>query len=271
MRTDTPKRHTIVLPAEDGKRRGFDHTSGLVYIVSPAILLAVWQVVGMLGWINLRFFPLPSQIAMTFAEDLMSGTWFFHVGATLGRVLFGFTVGSALGILVGALMGLIPWVRFCAYPLIASIYPIPKIAFFPLILLIFGLGEASKLVTISASCFFFLAISAMSGVMSIPRVYMDVGRNFGARGLDFIATIAIPAALPAIFSGLKLALGSAFLVVVSLEFINAESGIGWQIWRSWELFSIKTMFVSLLTVSFLGLALVVVLDWLERRLVPWRL
>lgn len=271
MRTDIAKRKVLVLPTEDKGSARSDRNYGLAYIISPAILLAVWQTVGMLGWIDLRFFPLPSTIAVTFYQELISGNWFIHVGATMGRVLFGFIVGSALGILIGALMGLIPWVRFVAYPLIASIYPIPKIAIFPLILLIFGLGEASKLVTISATCFFLLAISSMSGVMNIPRVYMDVGRNFGSRGIDFIATIAIPAALPAIFSGLKLALGSAFLVVVSLEFINAESGIGWQIWRSWELFSIKTMFVSLLTVSFLGLALVVVLDWLERKLVPWRL
>jgi NitT/TauT family transport system permease protein len=271
MHTEVAKRKVVVLPVDVGTRGRFDRSPGLAYVISPALLLAVWQIVGMLGWIDLRFFPLPSQIAVTFVQDLVSGNWFIHVGATLGRVLFGFIAGSALGILTGALMGLVPWVRFSAYPLIASIYPIPKIAIFPLILLIFGLGEASKLVTISASCFFLLAISSMSGVMTIPRVYMDVGRNFGARGMDFIATIAIPAALPAIFSGLKLALGSAFLVVVSLEFINAESGIGWQIWRSWELFSIRTMFVSLLTVSFLGLALMVALDWLERRLVPWRL
>ncbi|HWW48607.1 MAG TPA: ABC transporter permease [Xanthobacteraceae bacterium] len=271
MPTDAVKTRTIVLQPEDKRQGRFDHTSGLVYIISPAVLLAVWQIVGLLGWIDLRFFPLPSQIAVTFYELLVSGEWFVHVGATLGRVLFGFIVGSALGIVVGALMGLVPWIRFCVYPLVASIYPIPKIAIFPLILLIFGLGEASKLVTISASCFFFLAISAMSGVLNIPRVYMDVGRNFGARGLDFIWTVAIPAALPVIFSGLKLALGAAFLVVVSLEFINAESGIGWQIWRSWELFSIRMMFVSLLTVSFLGLILVVALDWLERKLVPWHL
>lgn len=271
MRTEAMKTRTIVLPPEDVESGRFDHTSGLIYVISPAVLLAVWQIVGMLGWIDLRFFPLPSQIAVTFFQELMTGEWFVHVGATLGRVLFGFIVGSVLGIVVGALMGLVPWVRFCVYPLIASIYPIPKIAIFPLILLIFGLGEVSKLVTISASCFFFLAISAMSGVLNIPRVYMDVGRNFGARGMDFILTIAIPAALPAIFAGLKLALGASFLVVVSLEFINAESGIGWQIWRSWELFSIRTMFVSLLTVSFLGLVLVVALDWLERRLVPWHL
>ncbi len=270
MLTKNSATRTVVLPQEDTEKNRFELSSGFVYLISPVALLVIWQIVGTLDLIDLRFFPLPSQIAETFVQELLSGEWFVHVGATLGRVMFGFIVGSALGIITGAVMGLIPWVRFCVYPLVAAIYPIPKIAIFPLILLILGLGEAAKLVTIAASCFFFLTISTMSGVMNIPRVYMDVGKNFGSKGLDFILTIAIPAALPAIFSGLKLALGAGFLVVVSLEFIDAQAGIGWQIWRSWELFSIRTMFVSLLTVSFLGLALVVVLEWLEKKLVPWR-
>jgi NitT/TauT family transport system permease protein len=267
MPTEAAK--TIVLPREGGKGSRRGPGSGYFYILSPALVLVVWQIVGALGLIDLRFFPTPSMIAVTFWEQVKTGEWFIHVGATVARVLVGFVVGSFIGTVTGTLMGLLPAVRLSVYPLVAAFYPIPKIAIFPLILLIFGMGETSIFITIAATCFFLLSISAMAGVLNIPQVYLDVGRNFGADRLYLIRTVAIPAALPVIFSGLKLALGAAFLVVVSIEFVNASTGIGWQIWHSWELFSIRTMFVSLLTISLLGLVFVISLDWLERKLVPW--
>jgi len=267
MHTDAAK--TIILPRESGGKNRHEAGTGYFYILSPALVLLVWQIAGSLGFLDLRFFPTPSMIAVTFWEQVKTGEWFLHVGATVGRVLLGFVTGSFVGIVTGTLMGLVPAVRLSVYPLVAAFYPIPKIAIFPLILLIFGMGETSIFITIAATCFFLLSISAMAGVLNIPQVYLDVGKNFGANRLYFIRTVAIPAALPVIFSGLKLALGAAFLVVVSIEFVNASTGIGWQIWRSWELFSIRTMFVSLLTISLLGLILVISLDWLERKLVPW--
>jgi len=271
MRTEKASGTVVVLRPEPPAPPVSMSTTGPLYIASPILLLAIWELVAALGWIDVRFFPPPSAVAVTFWTEIKNGAWFYHVGATLGRVLFGFIVGSILGIALGVLMGLMPFVRLAFYPLIAAIYPIPKIAIFPLILLIMGIGEASKLVTIAASCFFFLAVSAMTGVLNIPRVYLDVGRNFEASRLNFIRTVAIPAALPVIFSGLRLALGAAFLIVVSIEFIGAQQGIGWLIWHSWELFSIRLMFVGLLTVSFLGLLFMLILDWLEKYLVPWRL
>jgi NitT/TauT family transport system permease protein len=182
---------------------------------------------------------------------------------------FGFGAGATLGILLGAFMGLIPAVRITFFPLIGAIYPIPKIALFPLILLIMGFGEASKLVTVAASCTFMLSINVMTGVLNIPAVYKDVGNMFGASRIAFIRTVAIPAALPVVFAGLRLALGSSFLVVVGVEFIGAQQGIGWLIWHSWELFSIKLMFVGLLTVSALGLSFMLILGWVEKKLIPW--
>jgi hypothetical protein len=155
--------------------------SATCYILSPALVLLVWQLAGMLGLIDLRFFPTPSMIAVTFWEQVRTGEWFIHVGATVARVLLGFAVGSFVGIVTGTLMGLVPAVRLSVYPLVAAFYPIPKIAIFPLILLIFGMGETSIFITIAATCFFLLSISAMAGVLNIPQVYLDVGRNFRCR------------------------------------------------------------------------------------------
>lgn len=241
-----------------------------VLFLSPVMILVIWEIVGQLNLIDTRFFPPPSQIAVVFWQQIASGELFYHTGITLYRVLVGFAVGSIIGTFVGITMGLSSLARVTLYPLIAAIYPIPKVAIFPLLLLVMGLGEGAKLATIIASCFFFLTISGMSGVMNVPHVYKDVGRNFGANYWNFVTTIALPAALPPIFAGLRLSLGTAFLVGVSIEFISAQEGIGWMIWHSWELFSLPLMFVGLLTVSFLGLVLTFMLDFAEKRLVPWK-
>jgi len=264
-----PKRIVLTPSAKEQKRNQLD-PSNPVLLLSPALILIVWELVAQLGLIDVRFFPAPSTVAHTFWQEVKSGMWFYHVRMTLMRVLVGFTVGAFAGILAGVIMGLSSFVRVAVYPLIAAIYPVPKVAIFPLVLLILGIGEASKITTVIASCFFFLAISAMSGVLNIPNVYKDVGKNFGASRAAFITTIALPAAMPAIFSGLRLALGAAFLVDVSIEFVSAQEGIGWLIWHSWELFSLPLMFVGLLTVSFLGLLLTFSLDFVEEKLVPWR-
>jgi NitT/TauT family transport system permease protein len=240
------------------------------YLLSPVLILALWELVARAGWVDTRFFPPPSEVAVTFWGMMQSGEWFRHVGLTLGRVLSGVVTGSVLGVIVGLMMGLSPFVRLVVYPLIGAIFPIPKIAIFPLVLLIFGLGELSKFVTVTLTCFFFLAVNSMVGVLNTPRVFADVGKNFEVGRMRFFLTIALPASLPMIFAGLRLAIGAAFLVVVAVEFVSADGGIGWLIWHSWELFSIKLMFVGLLTVSGLGLALIYGLDMLERVLVPWR-
>lgn len=240
------------------------------YLLSPMLLLVLWEIAARAGMVDTRFFPPPSQVAETFGEMMASGDWFRHVGLTVWRVLTGFVAGSLIGVFVGLAMGLSPPVRMLVHPLIAAVFPIPKIAIFPLVLIIFGLGEKSVFVTVSLSCFFFLAVNSMAGVLSVPRVFVDVGKNLEVGRTRFFLTIALPGSLPMIFAGLRLAIGAAFLVVVAIEFVSASGGVGWLIWHSWELFSIKLMFVGLLTVAALGLVLMYGLDAVERVFVPWR-
>ena len=105
----------------------------------------------------------------------------------------------------------------------------------------------------------------------IPRIYMDAGKNYGARGFDLYLRIALPGALPSIPSGLRVALGVALIVIVSVEFVGASSGVGYLIWNSWQLFDVNRMFVGLMTAALLGYLAALILDELEKRLVPWRL
>jgi NitT/TauT family transport system permease protein len=179
-------------------------------------------------------------------------------------------MGAVPGILLGVAMGLSRYVRAAIKPLIGAVYPVPKIAVLPLIMLIFGLGEMSKYVVIAISVFFLILVNTMAGVMNIDKVYLEVGRSFHASRIDAFRTIAIPGALPLIFSGIRLAWGVSLLVIVAAEFVGAKSGLGYFTWQAWLTFQIEEMYVGLIVISFLGWASFMILDELERYLLPWK-
>ena len=149
------------------------------------------------------------------------------------------------------------------------LYPIPKISILPLIMLIFGLGEVTKYVSVGIGIFFVVLLNTMGGVMNIEKIYLDVGRNFGAGRLFFFLTIAIPGALPAIFTGFQLSLGIALVSVIATEFVSAKTGIGYLIWQSWQTFSVDAMFCGLVVTAVLGLLAQLLLDAVQRRAIPW--
>jgi NitT/TauT family transport system permease protein len=154
--------------------------------------------------------------------------------------------------------------------MIQATYPIPKLAIMPFILLVFGIGEVSKVFTIAIGVFYLVVINTMAGVLNIDKIYLDVAKNFGASRKDFYMTVAFPGALPMIFAGLKLGMGMALILVVAAELSAAKAGIGWMIWRSYDMFDIEQMFVALIVLSFLGYLFTLLLDAIERWVLPWK-
>jgi NitT/TauT family transport system permease protein len=257
--------------AERRRRRRRDQLERLLFIMSPIVFIALWELAAWMNWVDTRFFPRPSAVILELIEMVRSGELPKHVGDTLVRIGAAFVIGAIGGVAVGLAMGLSRWVRAALMPMVAAIYPLPKVAIFPLILLIFGLGETSKIVTVAIAVFFQVLFPTVLGVTSIPRIYLDAGRNFGARGLDLYLKVALPGALPAILSGCRVALGVALIVIVSVEFVGSNSGVGYLIWNSWQLFNVNRMFVGLMTAAVLGYLAALLIDSLEKRLVPWRL
>lgn len=258
--------------AADPAKLEFHRLAGerLVGILSPLLLLGLWEVTVRLQWLNAQFFPAPSMIFGSLVGLLRSGELFHHLAVSMVRIGVGFLMGAVPGILLGVAMGLSRYVRAAIKPLIGAVYPVPKIAVLPLIMLIFGLGEMSKYVVIAISVFFLILVNTMAGVMNIDKVYLEVGRSFHASRIDAFRTIAIPGALPLIFSGIRLAWGVSLLVIVAAEFVGAKSGLGYFTWQAWLTFQIEEMYVGLIVISFLGWASFMILDELERHLLPWK-
>lgn len=261
----------IVIEAPASKRavsRGV--SDRLMSLFAPIGALLLWELLARAHLIDVRFFPPPSSILVTFEKLAADGTLVTNTVISLERVFFGFLLGAVPALVIGLVMGLYRPIRILVEPLIVTTYPIPKSAILPLILLVFGLGEASKIVMVAIGVFYPVVINTAAGVMQIPSIYLDVGKNFGASRWATFRTIALPGALPFIMTGIKLGAGLGLILIAVAEMIGAQSGLGFMIWNAWQIMSVNTMYVGLLAIALIGFALTFGLNELERILIPHR-
>jgi ABC-type nitrate/sulfonate/bicarbonate transport system permease component len=242
----------------------------LLYLISPLGLLLLWQVLIMAGFGDRRFIPTPSDIAVRFVVWVESGELAMHTAATLWRVVAGFVIGAVPAVAIGLLMAMFRPVRYFFDPLIAALFPIPKVALMPLLLLAFGFGDASKIALVAIAVFFPVIVNTYVGAANIDKIYWDVAKNYGASQFVMFTRVVFFGALPMIFAGLRIALAVSFIVLVAAEFVATKSGIGYLIWNSWELLQVDVMFVGIVTVGVVGLIATVMLQEIERKVIPWK-
>ena len=242
----------------------------LMSIGSPLGLLLAWELAARFGFIDVRFFPAPSTIIGVLVELTRSGELIEHVAISLQRIGLGFLLGGIPAVIIGISMGISRPMRALIDPLISATFPIPKSALLPFILLIFGLGEMSKVVMVAIGVFFPIAINATAGVLQINQIYLDVGKSFKASKWDTFRTIALPGALPFIMTGVKLSAGIALILIAVTEMVGAKSGIGYMIWSAWEIFAVPKMYVGLFTIALIGFAVTFLLREVERWVIRWK-
>jgi len=242
----------------------------LLYLISPIALLVVWEILLRLGFGDRRFIPAPSDIAVRFLQLSLNGELLAHTTATVLRAAAGFAIGVVPAVAIGLMMAMSRPVRIFFDPLIASLFPIPKIALMPLLLLAFGFGDASKIALVVIAVFFPVVVNTYVGAANIEKIYWDVAKNYGASQQVIFRRIVFFGALPMIFAGLRIALAVSFIVLVAAEFVATKAGIGYLIWNSWELLQVDVMFVGIVTVGILGLIATVCLQEIERKVIPWK-
>lgn len=242
----------------------------LLALSGPVLVLAIWEFFSRAGLINPFFFPPPTSLDETTRDLIASGQLWSDLRASMGRIGGGFLIAAVPGVLLGLIMGLWWPLRALLSPIAAAFFAIPKIAILPLVIIIFGLGETSKIAMVAISVFFLVVMSTMSAVLEVDSRYFDVARNAGASWMQQVRTVALPGALPGIFTGLRLALGFSLLVIVGTEFLAANEGIGHFIWNSYQTFAIEKMYVGLIVTGLLGWLLNLVMDEVERLVIPWR-
>ena len=262
----------IVIRGSSSRKRNMSRGASerLMGIASPIGVFLLWELLADLHVIDTRFYPAPSSILGTFGTLLANGSLVANTLISLERLFIGFLIGGIPALIIGLTMGLYRPIRVLLEPLIQGTYPIPKSAILPLILLIFGLGEPSKIVMVAIGVFYPVVFNTISGVLQIPQMYLDVGHNFGASRWKMFTTIALPGALPFIMTGVKLGSGMGLILIAIAEMIGAQSGLGYMIWNAWQILSVNTMYVGLIVIAVLGFVLTVILNEVERLLIPSR-
>jgi len=231
------------------------------------IVVILWEWSARRGVISALFFPAPATIVSTLGKWLANGALRPHITATFMRLIVGGAAGSVVGLGIGLFMGWSRRLRRMLDPFIAAAHPLPKMAVLPLVMILFGIGETSKIALIAVSAFFPMVINTTAGVRQIPALYFEVAHNYRASALMIFRRVVIPGSLPMILTGLRLAVNIAFTITISVEIVTAQKGLGALIWLAWETLRTEELYAALVVIAALG----IVMNWGVKHLTSWLL
>jgi ABC-type nitrate/sulfonate/bicarbonate transport system permease component len=234
------------------------------------VVIGLWQLAGSMGWVNALFLPTPLAIARAIYQLAISGALWHHVSVSIMRIGTGWILGTIAGVIVGFGIGLSSLARGVGITFISALFPIPKIALLPLLILWLGIGEEPKIATIALGVFFSTAISVYSGVDSVPRNLIRMAQSFNVPFQTIVRRVIWPGALPSILAGFRITASVALLLVVSAEMIGAEFGIGAFVLQAGNLMQTDQLLAGVVILSLFGLAVGRLINWLENRLLHWR-
>lgn len=222
------------------------------------------------GFISSLTLPRPSDVLATLVELYQSGKLATHMIPSLTRLAVGAALGASIGVSVGILIGLFSYIRGGLVPVIAAIFPIPKIALLPLFVIWFGIDEASKYALIAFGTFTPTVVATYGAVDNVDRTLIRMGQSFGLSWLSIVRKIVLPGAMPGILSGLRISLAIAIILLVAAEMLGAQYGIGAYILEAGSLYDLERLFAGVVILSLLGVLTSSVIGLIERRVLGWR-
>jgi ABC-type nitrate/sulfonate/bicarbonate transport system permease component len=238
--------------------------------VALALVIGLWQLAGSAGWVNPLFLPTPLSIGRAIYQLALSGALWHHLSVSIMRIGTGWILGTVAGVIVGFAIGLSSLARGVGITFISALFPIPKIALLPLLILWLGIGEQPKIATIALGVFFSTAISVYSGVDNVPRNLIRMAQSFNVPFHAIVRRVIWPGALPSILAGFRITASVALLLVVSAEMIGAEYGIGAFVLQAGNLMQTDQLLAGVVILSLFGLAVGRLINFLETRLLHWR-
>jgi NitT/TauT family transport system permease protein len=238
--------------------------------VSLVLAIGLWQLAGSAALVNPLFLPTPVAILRAIWQLALSGALWQHLSYSVMRIGTGWMLGTVSGIIVGFAIGLSSLARGVGITFISALFPIPKIALLPLLILWLGIGEEPKIATIALGVFFSTAISVYSGVDAVPRNLIRMAQSFDVPFHAIVRRVIWPGALPSILAGFRITASIALLLVVSAEMIGAEYGIGAFVLQAGNLMQTDQLLAGVVILSLFGLAVGRLINWLETRLLHWR-
>ena len=240
----------------------------LLRLYPIALVLAVWEASTRLGLVDP--FLLPSFTAVLKALVANADTLATDSFITLGRAAAGLAIGGSIGLATGMLMARYRAVGDFFDPLVSAIFPTPKLALFPLLMVWLGLGEGSKIALIALSAFFPITVNTYAGIRGVDKFLIWNAQTKGASSFQMLTKVMLPAALPFIFTGLRVSTAFSFLLAIAAEMLSANNGLGFRLIYSQRTFEPETMYASLLLVASLGFIVDRLLGILIRRMLAWQ-
>jgi sulfonate transport system permease protein len=219
---------------------------------TPIVLFVLWQVAARSAWIDTRFFPAPSTIGQAGVQAVRDGTMTDAVASTLRTLVIGYVSGVASGVALGVLLGMSWVVRAALEHTLVALYTLPKLALFPVFLLIFGLGALPQIVLVAVTVFFIVVLASTTAVVSVEQGYRDAAEVFGANRRQLLRHVIIPAAFPAIATAIRLTAGIAILVTVGIEMVSGNRGLGYLIFQRSQVFDPATMYAGVVLAGVIG-------------------
>lgn len=236
---------------------------------TPIVILAAWQLAASAGKIDTNLFPSPAHVVRLAGERLTSKDLYPELFLSLRRMMLGYCIGSAAGLVIGVLMGMFRLVHAALELVLSALYTVPKLAVLPVFLIIFGIGETPLVLMIAVTVFFFMWIETMEAISGVAPSYLEPIQVFkNSKWLCFRHAI-FPAALPRIFVGLKVSAAVSVLTLVAVEFLQASKGIGHDIWFSWSLFRADEMYFGIALVSIIGVIFTKSIGYFGVLAMPW--
>jgi ABC-type nitrate/sulfonate/bicarbonate transport system permease component len=234
------------------------------------LIVGGWEAASDTGLLPSLFMPAPHEVLAALYSLLSTGKLLAHVSASLQRILLGWVLGTAAGLVVGLSMGIFSLARALGLTLTAALFPVPKIALLPLFILWFGIGEPSKVATIAFGVFFPTIVSSYSAVDNLPRNLLAMAQSFGLPTRDIVWKVVLPGAMPGVLAGFRISSSIALILVVAAEMIGTQVGIGAFVLAAGNLMQTDQLVAGVLLLSLLGLGISWLLGRVERWLLRWR-
>ena len=241
----------------------------IILVLSPILFILLWQLACNLEWVNKSIIPSPQRVINSFIRLLDTGKFQEHLLASIKRVALGFSFGTIAGILFGILLGISRKVDDALGVVFSILRSIPTIGLVPLLILWYGIGEESKVIVIAIATFWSVLLNTQHGISSTDKKFFEVAMMLEKDKFTVLSKIILPAALPSIFTGVRLGLSGAWKSVVAAEMIASVRGIGYMISYAREMSQPDVLFVGLLALGVIGLLLDIVVLKLQKKLIVW--
>lgn len=241
-------------------------------LIPIAAFLVVWHLLttyGVVAWLRFNRMPTPASVLDAFSTRIGSGTYYDDLLASLERILLGFGLAALVGVALGILVGRSEVARMTLRPFIEIIRPIPAIALVPLTILLFPSSEQGIVFITFFAAFFPVVVSTIHAMDSLPKVWEEAAKTMGAGRVSLLFHVILPGALPGIFAGLSVAMGVAWICVVSAEMISGQFGIGYYTWQAYGLLDYAGVVVGMISIGALGLATAWLVEFVGRRVNRW--